>query len=135
MRSNVAIRARSPEYRLLDDLSWSQISKYSARGWAPYMFYLGEEKTVPVDGLNHNVRIIGFNHDSTDLEHPDETKVGITFDFVEVISNKKDRIPTLWNNKYIGSNNYNFPDTTLNDFLNNNDDCVFNKFSQVMSMI
>lgn len=123
--SNVMIRARSPKYQILDELDWKKISDYSSHGYAPYLFYIGDTKTVEVNGLNHKVRIIGFNQDK-DLEG---NSVGITFEFANVITDSNGKaVTTKWNIKEPKTNepnNYDFPDSTFNDLLNEGDNSIF----------
>lgn len=84
----VVITARAgAETSFLDSLSWDEIKELSVNGYAPYLFDIGEEKTVNVKvdevEVPHKVRIIGFDHD---LIAGQETTAGITFQFSTAIS-------------------------------------------------
>ena len=111
----------------LEAYSWPEISQLSKMELANKYFEVGEEKTVKVNNLDHKVRIIEFSHD--DLA--DGTgRAGITFEFANVITDSNGAVLLYWNinePKVNAPKNYNFPGSTLNDFLNKNDDCVFNK--------
>ena len=117
--NSINIKARANDYELLNSLTWGKINELSLIGAAPYVFYMGEEKTVDVNTKIHTVRIIGFNHDYSELPDegdPDPNKVlGITFEFVNVITNANgDAVSTPWHNS-----NYDYRDSTFNKFLNN----------------
>lgn len=81
----------SDNYPLLENLSWQNISMLSSNDYAKYFFNIGEEKTVKVNNLNHKVRIIGFNHD---MLVSSAGKAGITFEFVNVITNSDGKAAT-----------------------------------------
>lgn len=61
------------------------------------------------------MRIIGFNHDYTDKDHPDETRVGITFEFASVLTNSSGEAVK---NRWGGPNTCCYPDSILNAYLN-----------------
>ena len=103
----------------LQDCTWQEIQEISKNGQASSRFKVGDEKIVKVGGVDHRVRIIGFNHDYSELPDegdPDPNKVlGITFEFVNVITNANgDAVSTPWDNS-----NYDYRKSTLNEFLNN----------------
>lgn len=130
INNSIKIIARAYDYELLSYLKWNDeneidINDISSSGLAPYIFYVGEEKWIKVNDDNYIVRIIGFNHDVDYANNP----VGITFEFVQLISYFTDRYypkNIVWENKS-GSNstNYNFPHSSLNCFLNAGSGCVF----------
>lgn len=120
--------------RTLEDCTWKEISEISASGMAEKTFKIGETKTVKINNKNHEVRIIGFNHDYSEL--PDEgepeptKKLGITFEFANVITAVTgDAINTPWNQGE-GTKNYDYRESTINDFLNNTSD-----YSSVINML
>ncbi|MCQ2794755.1 MAG: DUF6273 domain-containing protein [Bacilli bacterium] len=109
--------------RTLEDCTWKEINEISMSGKAAETFKIGDTKTVKVNNKNHKVRIIGFNHDYSELPDdgsaPDSNKMlGITFEFANVIT-KNDGSPatTPWNQE--DAKNYDYRSSTLNTFLNN----------------
>lgn len=129
VRTNVAIIARAHEYNLLGKSSWNYINVISARGIAPYVFALGEKMTISLYGSEkqQDIRIIDFNRD--DLAAGG--KAGITFDFVNTIS---DYI-TPWNNKTLSSTAEDFINTSnLNECLQRNGD-VYEKMPDLMMKV
>ncbi|MCQ2795486.1 MAG: DUF6273 domain-containing protein [Bacilli bacterium] len=117
IRSNINIKARAFGYHLLNDLTWKKINDISQSGEAPYLFYIGEEKTIEVEGeINQNVRIIDFNHDELETSTPEKPLfAGITFEFVNTIVN----FSVQWNSKH-GNESTNFDfihDSSLNECL------------------
>lgn len=128
-RTNIAIIARAHEYNLLGKSSWNYINAISVRGIAPYVFALGEKKTISLYGSEkqQDIRIIDFNRD--DLAAGG--KAGITFDFVNTIS---DYI-TPWNNKTLSSTAEDFINTSnLNECLQRNGD-VYEKMPDLMMKV
>ncbi len=67
---------------LLEGSSWSLINKLSQSNLAKNYYKIGDTKTVMINELPHQVRIIGFNHDN--LANSNIT-AGITFEFVNPI--------------------------------------------------
>lgn len=129
VKMNVSIKVRSPypSYSLLEDLSWKQIEENSNIGWAPYIFHIGEEKKVKVNGLNHKVKIVGFNHDQI-TGAAKGVKAGITFEFFNVITNKNNAENVVWNDSdQFHEANHNFLNSTLNKFLTKDSNCVFSR--------
>ncbi|MCQ2753317.1 MAG: InlB B-repeat-containing protein [Bacilli bacterium] len=141
IENHITIIARANDYQLLGELPWSSddpstttINSISSSGLAPYLFYIGEEKTVKVNDLDHQVRIIDFNHDLDVYNN----SVGITFEFVNVISDSDgDAEITPWEVKGEDrSTNYNFPHSTLNYLLNYDEYSVLSKIdSGLVSVI
>lgn len=114
----VQIIARARDYhQILNLFTWDEINAISQNEHLKNkIFSIGDTKTFSLNNsINHTVRIIGFNYDYTNPEHPDDTKVGITFDFANTISG----FTTHWNDKQgRSSNNYDFIlNSTLNDCL------------------
>ncbi|MCQ2795131.1 MAG: DUF6273 domain-containing protein [Bacilli bacterium] len=110
------------ERKSLEECSWEEISEGSRTGKASKWFRVGDTKTVKINNKDHKVRIIGFNHDYSEL--PDEgepdpnKKLGITFEFANVITDSDgNAVTTPWNPS--GSKNYDYRSSTLNTFLNN----------------
>lgn len=109
----------------LDAYSWSEINQLSEMGLAKTYFKIGNTKKIRLKNqtFDHTVRIIDFNHD--DLA--DGSKVGITFEFADVITDSNSMVSVLWNDK---SENNDYRQSSLNNFLNTDDDCVFNKLPE-----
>ena len=109
----------------LEAYKWSEISQLSEMGLADDLFKVGDIKKVTVNEKDHDVRIIGFNHDAL---KSDKTKTaGITFEFANVITKSNgDADTTYWNNES-ASTNYKYSKSTLNDYLNKDSNCIFNK--------
>lgn len=115
--SHIEIGTRAPEYNLLNELSWEQISNISNRNEAARYFYIGESKKVVVNNCEHIVRIIGINHDT--LTSDTSKTAGLTLEFETLISNENGgyiNYPT-WNT-WSGGNS-DFATSSLNDQLNN----------------
>ncbi|MCQ2792217.1 MAG: InlB B-repeat-containing protein [Bacilli bacterium] len=104
----------------LEECTWKEISSISSAGMASYMFEIGDTKKVTLNGLEHLVRIIDFDKDKDSRGNP----VGITFEFATLISKDEgEAITTLWNcDQGDKSTNYNYPESTLNIFLNDTGD-------------
>lgn len=61
---------------ILEENSWAQISYASNNGLASTLWKIGDSKKITINGADHEVIIIGFNHDTrTD----NGQKAGITF--------------------------------------------------------
>lgn len=107
-------------YGDLEDMSWDDISSVAIANPNPNTcFELGATKTVMINGQNHQVRIIGFNHDTTTKNN---ITTGVTFEFANLISDPTgDAVITPWNKNDEESNegvyNYNFPSSHLNNYL------------------
>lgn len=88
---------------------------------------IGKEVNVTVYGIVHKVRLIDVDH----IEPKEKVaQAHCTFEFINVITDSNGAVTTNWNVKepeVNTPNNYNFPESTLNDLLNNNTDCIFNK--------
>lgn len=127
INNHIKIIARADGYNLLNTLKWNDgdeldINDASETGLAPYLFYLGEKKTVKVNGKDHQVRIIGFNHDVDQ----NNNRVGITFEFAGLIKYGDKFATSSWEDKSdFYSTNYNFVHSDLNNFLNSGSGCVF----------
>ncbi|MCQ2792779.1 MAG: InlB B-repeat-containing protein, partial [Bacilli bacterium] len=107
--SGLSIIVYSPTCNLLELFNWDEISDISKAGYASTLFEVGEEKTIKVNEIDQKVRIIGFDHD--DLMNG-ECKAGITFEFVNLLSDKNGySLATLWDTKR-GA------DSNSNNFLN-----------------
>src|SRR5574344_817845 len=71
--------------RQLDEYTWAEIAMLSQSGMADKMCTVGDTKAFQMsDGSTVHARIIGFNHDESDIGLP----LGITFELVETL--KKD---------------------------------------------
>lgn len=66
----------------LESSSWDDISFVSENGMASSVFSVGDKKTVAIDGVNYQVQIIGFNHDTK----TSGGKAGITFQLVDCLN-------------------------------------------------
>ena len=112
--------------KTLEECTWAQINEISTTGRADEFFDVGNTKNVTLtyegklQKFSHEVRIIGFNQDYSELidgdNDPDPNKaLGITFEFVNVITNSNgEPVTTKWNL----SANYDYRSSTLNGFLN-----------------
>lgn len=136
----ITIKAVSlPAKESLDAYTWSEISTISGLGLADKFFKVydpnnhpelstkkvqlkhqdskGDGADVISDGeIYQTVRIIGINQDCTDLDHPDETKIGITFEFADLISdNLGYSLATQWNDtaEEVYGDNYNYFDSSI----------------------
>ncbi|MCQ2753027.1 MAG: InlB B-repeat-containing protein [Bacilli bacterium] len=125
IKNGIKIIARANNYELLKKLDWNTINEISYLHLAPYLFYIGETKTVKVNGLDHQVRIIDFTHDCDE----DDNLVGITFEFVNLVSYDNGNPQTIpWEDKAgTASTNRNFPHSSLNYFLNYDADSILFK--------
>lgn len=122
IKSEVIIIARARDYRGLNELSWEAIDKVSVAGAAPYLFYVKETKNIKVNGVNHPARIIGFNHDDLSTG---AGKAGITFEFINLVSGAdKNGLTTQWHS---GGRSDNYPESSFNIFLNNEEDGFLSK--------
>lgn len=128
IKHNISVIARASDYDLLEYLDWKNddesvpdIEGISFSGLAPYIFNLGETKTVKVNDIDHQVRIIGFNHDVDSDNRP----IGLTFEFVNTIYIDSSSNSLVWENKSGDlSTNKNFPHSNLNCYLNYDDHSV-----------
>lgn len=68
----------------LEQFTWAEIKQISESGRAQDFFNIGETKSFVMNGQTYHARIIGFNHDT--LSSDTSKKAGITFEFVELIS-------------------------------------------------
>ena len=66
----------------LESSSWDDISFVSENGMASSVFSVGDKKTVAIDGVNYQVQIIGFDHDTK----TSGGKAGITFQLVDCLN-------------------------------------------------
>jgi hypothetical protein len=87
----------------LNDYSWCEIALLSQSGMADKRFNVGDEKEFQLnDGSTIHARIIGFNHDQSDIALP----LGITFETVETLNkdyqmNKKNTNDGGWAESYL----------------------------------
>ena len=65
----------------LETISWDDINSISESGNASSILRIGDKKTVAIDGVNYEVQIIGFNHDTK----TSGGKAGITFQLVKYL--------------------------------------------------
>lgn len=84
--SNYEIKAVA-QYELalfsdLETISWDVISSLSESGIASVVWNVGDKKTVAIDGVNYQVQIIGFNHDTKTAGGT----AGITFQLVDCLN-------------------------------------------------
>ena len=73
------------ELALIPDLeitSWDAINSASESGIASSTWSVGDKKTVAIDGVNYQVQIIGFDHDTK----TSGGKAGITFQLVDCLN-------------------------------------------------
>lgn len=66
----------------LETVSWDVISSSSESGIASVLWNVGDKKTVAIDGVNYQVQIIGFDHDTK----TSGGKAGITFQLVDCLN-------------------------------------------------
>ena len=66
----------------LETTSWDDINSISESGIASSIWSVGDKKTVAIDGVNYQVQIIGFDHDTK----TSEGKAGITFQLVDCLN-------------------------------------------------
>ena len=136
---DVAIKVRSPDpsYSLLENLSWKFIRDSAISGWTLELFHIGEEKTLEINNKKHKVRLIGFDHDQITGEAKG-INATMTFEFVNVITNSSGVKEVAWNyvDQWSVADNYDFPNYSLNSFLNKDSNCVFNQLpSELQSVI
>lgn len=115
VNSNLIIVVSSPEYKLLENLDWDDISDCSKSGFAPTLFKIGDEKTIKVNNIDQKVRIIDFNHD----KDKNGNKIGITFEFANLLSDSNGySLATLWNTiNGNSSKNYDYLNSDLRKAL------------------
>ncbi|MCQ2795395.1 MAG: DUF6273 domain-containing protein, partial [Bacilli bacterium] len=80
---------------------------------------VGQIVGVKVYDLMHKVRLIGIDHKNAETDVNPEAHC--TFEFANVITDSNGAVITHWDE----DDNYNFPDSTLNNLLSNNNDCIF----------
>lgn len=68
--------------RDLESTSWADISSISELGLAQQYFKVGDQKSITVNGVKYQTRIIGFNHDNL----TSGGKAGITFQMVDCLN-------------------------------------------------
>lgn len=128
VKSNLQIKVRSPRYNILDFFTWKEINDYSVSGNAPYLFYVGEVKTVSIDDDTYDIRIIDFNRDVDRYGN----KIGITFEFANVIKNFSES----WDKEIYARLNHDFCRSTLNQqFQPGNDGKEDGKIYQLVDKI
>ena len=66
----------------LEAASWDDINSFSESGLASSVWSVGDKKTVAIDGVNYQVQIIGFDHDTK----TSGGKAGITFQMVDCMN-------------------------------------------------
>ena len=66
----------------LESTSWADISTISEFGLAQQYFKVGDQKSIMVNGVKYQTRIIGFNHDNL----TSGGKAGITFQMVDCLN-------------------------------------------------
>lgn len=90
---------------------------------------IGKIVGVKVNGLLHQVRLIDINHKNAEDAEPE---AHCTFEFANVITKSDGEIlTTCWNHEDGDiSANYHFNLSTLNKFLNDNDDSIFKKLPE-----
>ena len=66
----------------LEKTSWDDISSISESGIAATLWSIGDKKTVTIGGVNYEVQIIGFNHDTKTTGGT----AGITFQTVDCMN-------------------------------------------------
>ena len=66
----------------LETTSWDDINLASESGIASSVWSVGDKKTVAIDGVNYQVQIIGFDHDTK----TSGGKAGITFQLVNCLN-------------------------------------------------
>ena len=67
----------------LESTDWGSISSISESGNASKIWNIGDKKTVAIDGVNYQIQIIGFDHDTK----TSGGKAGITFQLVNCLNN------------------------------------------------
>lgn len=121
-------------YPLIELLSWKDIAAISQAGEAETYFKVGDIKRLQLkhqdinqDGcdvisegeISQTVRIIGFNQDID----PTGKKLGITFEFVDVLSDVNGySLSTIWNDtNQLDISNHDFTNSTIHKNLIDND--------------
>ena len=66
----------------LENTSWDVIDSISKSGSAASIWSVGDKKTVAINGVNYQVQIIGFDHDTK----TSGGKAGITFQLVDCLN-------------------------------------------------
>ena len=66
----------------LESTTWADISSISELGLAQQYFKVGDQKSITVNGVKYQTRIIGFNHDNL----TSGGKAGITFQMVDCLN-------------------------------------------------
>lgn len=66
----------------LESTTWTDISSISELGLAQQYFKVGDQKSITVNGVKYQTRIIGFNHDNL----TSGGKAGITFQMVDCLN-------------------------------------------------
>lgn len=66
----------------LETTGWDDINSISESGIASFAWSVGDKKTVAIDGVNYQVQIIGFDHDTK----TSGGKAGITFQLVDCMN-------------------------------------------------
>ena len=66
----------------LESTTWADISSISELGLAQQYFKVGDQKSIMVNGVKYQTRIIGFNHDNL----TSGGKAGITFQMVDCLN-------------------------------------------------
>ena len=66
----------------LEAVGWDEINSVSESGIASSIWSVGDKKTVAIDGVNYQVQIIGFDHDTK----TSGGKAGITFQLVNCLN-------------------------------------------------
>lgn len=89
---------------VLDDNSWSNISKMAKEGKASQYWSVGDTKVCFINGAMYNARIIGFDHDDVaDSTTYGRAKAGITFQLVEICETVKYNTTSTNSNGWAGS--------------------------------
>lgn len=117
--NSISIVARANDYELLNNLAWKQISSIGARGYAQYLFYIGEKKTVILYGNVHRVMIVDFYKD---VEYTTQAPYcPMTFQFYDIVTkNSGSPYQTVWNNDgHEKGDNFNYSTSQLQNFLSN----------------
>lgn len=106
----------------LEESSWSLINKLVQLNLATEFYKIGDTKTVLINDLPHQVRIIGFNHDKLANSN---AKTGITFEFMNpieaIVSGNYKPYVAFWAYR---DDNTRFLDQQLNMFLNHDRNSV-----------
>lgn len=118
IKTNISIYVRANNYQLLNDLKWEEISSLGNCGYAKYLFYIGEKKTISVYNHAHIIMIIDFDFDrksSTIVRAP------YTFQFYNIVTKDYGQsYNTPWNKTgFEKGDNCDYRKSNLNDFVNN----------------